>query len=426
MQSTTWKRKKIRTLKHSLSRIMCMCVCVCLYVEWNILCGWWWLDTWLTGSEQEMANSRKHFFSFQKPIFSRQPLPTAHAHTIISARLLIFFPLFFRSFSSFFFAPNFACLLKSYISIYTQKLEHFFHKHTKTLKTERQKCASSIFSSSCCARTSTLSNWKKIHIFSPALAFNAYTCLFMCICVFVSKFFFSPRRLYWTVEQQSGPKKKSYNKASPSSVVLILDGMKTKEWGRNKARETEIKRVQIIIFYVHRTCNSNANRIKCTFDSHNRIASVFKIRVRIFIKRARESSLFVCVLSRAAIGGETNVSYTENEKKKGDSNFNNRRVHIHKLTCTIYIHTSQDSFLESMRSGCHVAFSRRRCMQRAGGVIIVFLLFFALNRSSEPTFLRLLFFRESARVFFTFVNACKIHENLGTAYKHYVQYHYIM
>lgn len=113
-------------------------------------------------------------------------------------------------------------------------------------------------------------------------------------------------------------------------------------------------------------------------------------------------------------------------EKKGDSNFNNRRVHIHKLTCTIYIHTSQDSFLESMRSGCHVAFSRRRCMQRAGGVIIVFLLFFALNRSSEPTFLRLLFFRESARIFFTFVNACKIHENLGTAYKHYVQYHYIM
>lgn len=139
---------------------------------------------------------------------------------------------------------------------------------------------------------------------------------FLCICVFVSNFFFRPVACIGLLNNRADREKKSYNKASPSSVVLILDGMKTKEWGRNKARETEIECVQIIIFYVHRTCNSNANRIKCTFDSHNRIASVFKIRVQIFIKRARESSLFVCVLSRAAIGGETNVSYTENEEKR--------------------------------------------------------------------------------------------------------------
>lgn len=225
----------------------------------------------------------------------------------------------------------------------------------------------------------------------------------VCLCVFVSlyrNFFFRPVACIGLLNNRADRKKKSYNKASPSSVVLILDGMKTKEWGRNKARETEIERVQIIIFYVHRTCNSNANRIKCTFDSHNRIASVFKIRVRIFIKRARESSLFVCVLSRAAIGGETNVSYTENEKKKGDSNFNNRRVHIHKLTCTIYIHTSQDSFLESMRSGCHVAFSRRRCMQRAGGVIIVFLLFFCAQSFEWTNFSATSFFSRICAYFF--------------------------
>lgn len=205
---------------------MCVCVFICRvkHSVWMVMAGYL-ADRQRT---RDGKQSKAFFLVSKTDFFSSTPSHCTCTHNHKRA-VTDFFSTFFSFVFILFFAPNFACLLKSYISIYTQKLEHFFHKHTKTLKTERQKCASSIFSSSCCARTSTLSNWKKIHIFSPALAFNAYTCLFMCICVFVSKFFFSPRRLYWTVEQQSGPKKKSYNKASPSSVVLILDGMKTKE-----------------------------------------------------------------------------------------------------------------------------------------------------------------------------------------------------
>lgn len=151
----------------------------------------------------------------------------------------------------------------------------------------------------------------------------------------------------------------------------------------------------------------------------NTSSNFYKTSARIFS---------ICLRFIACCNRWRDECYTENEKKKGDSNFNNRRVHIHKLTCIyIYICTSQDSFLESMRSGCHVAFSRRRCMQRAGGVIIVFLLFFRSIVRVNQLFCDFFFF-ENLRVFFlgTLVNACKIHENLGTAYKHYVQYHYIM
>lgn len=185
-----------------------------------------------------MANRREHFFSFQKPIFSRQPLPTAHAHTVISARGYWFFSNFSFFFVVGFFCSQFRLSTKSYVYVYTKVGAFFPQTHKDTLKTERQNCASSIFFLwLLCTHIHTL-ELEKIHIFSPALAFNTiHTCIYVCVFVSVYRNFFAPSFVLdcWTTERTE-KKLYPYNKASPSSVVLILDCMRTDERTRNKER----------------------------------------------------------------------------------------------------------------------------------------------------------------------------------------------
>lgn len=136
-------------------------------------------------------------------------------------------------------------------------------------------------------------------------------------------------------------------------------------------------------------------------DVYNRILSYGQI-FEIFFKRTRKYLWFVCVLNVMrcdSLSAQTHkktrntkncrkslkkgwfrqqarvIQRTHDNLSKQDNKLNNIEANYEKKICKIESRAVYGVWENG--SGCHVAFSpRRRCMQRTGGVIIVFLLSF--------------------------------------------------
>lgn len=207
---------------------------------------------------------------------------------------------------------------------------------------------------------------KCVHIFSFART-DVHVCVcmnkLMCVNLSLYRNFFAPTS---RIERDMSERKNKefHTIKHPSSVVLILDCMRACT-NHHFSMYTE-------------TCNSKrkSNKVHVWLWSsqnwgieHTRTeqsSTTYTKHIRIYMnERARAKvlsislSLLVCVLSRGAIATETKIQ-----------RMNKKRVIAISTTGIQYIpYTYTKSRFrwileQSMRSRCHVAFSRRRCILR--------------------------------------------------------------